>query len=98
VPTVPANGKAEFINSGENPQHLPHDSCYSRERMTVGNQSKKERVRWVLLDLSNSNPGSRNYAWWFETKAQAIEHRQRQQSMPHSAALSEPQKWIVAKP
>jgi hypothetical protein len=53
----------------------------------------KLRKMWVLIDLSNSNPGSHNYLWWFETKKQAVEHKRRQRKLKHAARLSAPQAW-----
>jgi hypothetical protein len=39
----------------------------------------RPRVAWVLIDKSNSNERSRNYLWWFETRAIArrflLDHR-----------------------
>lgn len=58
---------------------------------------KKRKTAWVLIDLSNSNPRSRNYLWWFETRALARQHRKHQHSMKYGATLSQPQKWIRAK-
>jgi hypothetical protein len=33
VPTPPSSDRCDFIQVSANPQHLPHDSCSSRERM-----------------------------------------------------------------
>lgn len=54
----------------------------------------KQRIAWVLIDLSNSNPRSKNYLWWFETRALAREHRKHQHAMKHGARLSQPQRWL----
>ena len=52
------------------------------------------RVAWVLIDLSNSNPRSHNYLWYFETRALAREHRREQHAIRANARLSQPQKWL----
>ena len=52
------------------------------------------RVAWVLIDLSNSNPRSNNYLWWFETRELAREHRREQHAIRANARLSQPQKWL----
>ena len=54
----------------------------------------KVRVAWVLIDLSNSNPRSHNYLWWFETRELAREHRRKQHAIRANARLSQPQKWL----
>lgn len=50
---------------------------------------------WVLVDLSNSNPRSRNYLWWFETRDLARAYRQRHVSTAKYARLSQPIKMYV---
>lgn len=52
------------------------------------------KALWVLFDLDNGNPKSRNYLWWFKTRALAREHRRQQLSKPNAARLSQPQKWV----
>lgn len=51
----------------------------------------KKKYAWVIVDLSNSSPGSKNYLWWFETRELARDHRRRQHG---GAELSQPQRWI----
>ena len=43
---------------------------------------------WLVFDLSNGHPGSRQYVWWFRTRREAIEHKRKQESDPRNAKLS----------
>lgn len=45
---------------------------------------------WILVDISNSNPKSKNYLWWFETKALAMEHKEWQNEVRKGAELRGP--------
>ena len=49
---------------------------------------------WLVFDLSNGHPGSRQYVWWFRSRQEARDHIYRQRRMPNSAKLSGPQRWV----
>lgn len=41
---------------------------------------------WVLIDRSNSNERSKNYLWWFETRAMARARKARHDADPERFA------------
>lgn len=49
---------------------------------------------WLVFDLDNGNPGSRQYVWWFETRQAAREHIAWQKAQEYSAELSRPMKFL----
>lgn len=52
---------------------------------------------WILVDVSNSNQRSKNYLWWFETRALARSHLEHQRTVyPDKATLIGPYKYITA--
>jgi hypothetical protein len=51
---------------------------------------------WLVFDLSNGDPLSRRYVWWFETLKAARDHIAWQKKQKFSADLSPPMKFIPA--
>lgn len=55
-----------------------------------------DKTVWLVFDLSNGNPDSRRYVWWFDTEDAAREHISWQSRMEYAAYLSEPMEFIRA--
>lgn len=56
----------------------------------------KGRDIWVIFDLSNGDPASRCYLWWFETRTEALAWR-RERLGPKFAEFSLPMKYRRAQ-
>jgi hypothetical protein len=53
---------------------------------------------WILIDVSNSNPKSKNYLWWFESKEIALEQRRHQNEVyPGQAELRGPFRYVAKR-
>lgn len=57
---------------------------------------KKGQVIWLLFDLSNGDPQSRQYVWWFRTRQQARDHKWYQESLRFNAKLSAPKRAVMS--
>lgn len=53
----------------------------------------KDRMVWLVFDMSNGDRGSKRYVWWFDTKKQAKDHIDWQRKQKWNAELSEPHKF-----
>jgi hypothetical protein len=50
---------------------------------------------WLVFDTSNGHKGSYRYAWWFDTKKDALAHIEWQKSFPNAADLSKPFRVVL---
>ena len=48
---------------------------------------------WLVFDQSNGHKPSRRYAWWFDTKKQAIEWSKEHLKRDHAYDISKPVRW-----
>jgi hypothetical protein len=82
-----------------------HMDTMKKKRMATpqGVRARAPKEIWVLFDISNGLDGSKNYVWWFETRAKArgykleIERRMREGERHRLAELVGPHRYRYVK-